>query len=221
MEHLIDWDAWAIEIHEWALGKGWWSDANRNVSEILLLITTEISEAFEHWREGDKTDEIYAAVGGVKVPALSLRVPSPAVWKPDGFQTELADAVIRILDVMPMWEIDIEQAFYEAGKKARWYGMANPAGQGKIPPNVGQQLMYPLRQIMKAWDILNEGVNVDCKSLTLAGKGYMDGMPVRLASACLYIEDLAKHHGFDLENAMRVKHKYNETRAYRHGGKLA
>ena len=53
---------------------------------------------------------------------------------------------------------------------------------------------------------------------------YMDGAKpegavVEMADCIIRILDWAGHHGIDMEWAMRVKHEYNRTRPYRHGGK--
>lgn len=55
--------------------------------------------------------------------------------------------------------------------------------------------------------------------VTAAGKP--EGLPVELADTVIRIFDLCGALGIDLEEAMRVKHEYNKTRPYRHGGKKA
>jgi len=42
-----------------------------------------------------------------------------------------------------------------------------------------------------------------------------------LADTVIRILDLAAGMGFDVDGAVRAKMAYNETRPYRHGGKLA
>lgn len=66
------------QVHHNAKDKGFW-DKDRNVGEMLALIHSEISEALEAFRSGNPQDE--------KVPEFS------------SFEVELADAVIRIMDL--------------------------------------------------------------------------------------------------------------------------
>lgn len=77
-------------IHDWALHKGWWDNPDRNIGELIALTHSELSEALEEWRVGRMKTEI---VDG----------------KPEGFPVELADAVIRILDVCESQGIDLER----------------------------------------------------------------------------------------------------------------
>lgn len=51
--------------------------------------------------------------------------------------------------------------------------------------------------------------------------GKPEGVVVELADAVIRIFHLAGLLGLDLENAVLNKMQYNETREYRHGGKLA
>jgi NTP pyrophosphatase (non-canonical NTP hydrolase) len=103
-----------IEIHTLAKEKGWYEDAalerliddldalhkenggvsfvieglirqhwpKRNLGEQLFLIVTELAEAFEEYRAGRPINEVYEDGG-----------------KPEGVPVEIADAIIRILDL--------------------------------------------------------------------------------------------------------------------------
>lgn len=46
-----------------------------------------------------------------------------------------------------------------------------------------------------------------------------DGLPIELADAVIRIADLCGYLGIDLEEAIRVKGAFNETRPLKHGGK--
>lgn len=53
------------------------------------------------------------------------------------------------------------------------------------------------------------------------GKLKPEGLIVELADAVIRCYDLAEAIGLDLDDAIAVKHEYNKSRPYRHGGKKA
>jgi NTP pyrophosphatase (non-canonical NTP hydrolase) len=71
------WNLLAEDIHANAKNKGWW-DGERNDGEIIALIHSELSEALEHLRNGNRVDD---------------HIPDYL-----GVEAELADVVIRIMD---------------------------------------------------------------------------------------------------------------------------
>lgn len=46
-----------------------------------------------------------------------------------------------------------------------------------------------------------------------------EGVAVELADCVILILDYCGRAGIDIEEAIRIKHEYNKTRPYRHGGK--
>lgn len=93
MKNLND---YAIEVHE--ANAKWWVDLNtgepikRNVGELLMLCTSELAEAMEGHRKNLQDD---------KLLHRSM------------FEVELADCVIRILDICAGMGLDLEGAYLE------------------------------------------------------------------------------------------------------------
>ena len=77
-----------VEVYDCAKRKGWWIEA-RDFPELIALMHSELSEALEAWR--DHGYEGWETAGG----------------KPEGVGSELADCVIRIMDVCEAMKIDL------------------------------------------------------------------------------------------------------------------
>lgn len=79
------------EVHKLNLQKGWF-DKDRSFGDEAALLHSEVSEAFEAYR---KTLISTYTIDG----------------KPEGMPSELADILIRLLDVCERYDVDLEHEY--------------------------------------------------------------------------------------------------------------
>ena len=82
----------AQTIHEWGKRKGW-MDKERAFSELIALCHSELSEALEEWRR----------------ERPSLWINGDKKNKPEGWGIELADVLIRVLHMVAIYDLDIDE----------------------------------------------------------------------------------------------------------------
>ena len=80
------------KIYATAKSKGWY-DKERTFGDVITLVHSELSEAYEEYRNGHEM--------------VAIRIEK---GKPEGIPVELADAVIRIFDCAEHYGIDLEAA---------------------------------------------------------------------------------------------------------------
>lgn len=97
--------------HENSVNHGFW-EKDKNFGEVIALMHTELSEAYEEYRNNKKLDETYYEEDG----------------KPCGVPSELADVVIRIFDFCGGANIDLEKIILEKME----YNKTRPYKHGKL-----------------------------------------------------------------------------------------
>jgi NTP pyrophosphatase (non-canonical NTP hydrolase) len=117
----------AQQIHQAARDKGFW-DKDRNIGELLMLIVSELSEALEADRSKRiaRFNDYMQSYRGrndydpQKIAGFELHIK-------DSFEDEMADALIRILDLCAAKDIDID---WHVRAKLR-YNETRPHKHGK------------------------------------------------------------------------------------------
>jgi NTP pyrophosphatase (non-canonical NTP hydrolase) len=103
---------WQIAIHDYAKNAGWW-DKTRPFGDLIALCHTELSEAYEEYRNGHGVNERYYT-GSFRTDNEGKMTPDSVVsGKPEGIPSELADVMIRILDMAEAFGINLQEVMLE------------------------------------------------------------------------------------------------------------
>lgn len=193
------------EIHENAIEHGWW-EGGRDTAEIYALFHSELSEALEEYRnnkpylycEAHGSDWCQICYGDTCeispeidcLKCFALREESDMVpHKPEGTIVELADVVIRIMDYLG----ESKSTFFVS---ETWKGEYDFI---KLVSWSHAELSRAFMSNMKNGNFLVE-------------IGF-------LSEVVSWIGNYALVSGYDLVDIVKIKHNYNKTRSYKHGGK--
>ena len=194
-------NAWSKRIHENAVAHGWWEN-ERTFAEVVALFHSELSEALEEFRANRPMMYFPCkSTGGLCVDdrknenlTCGSRHENCRSEKPEGIAVELVDCVIRILDFLGHENINVDEAI--ASDMARTDGLKDVT----LPEAVADLHLL----ISGAYE---SSVNRD------------GDQSIYLCAVIEYIRKWLELHGENMEKIMLIKHEYNRTREYRHGGK--
>jgi hypothetical protein len=203
-------------VHANAVAKGWWPDGGRNFGEMMMLIVTELAEAMEEARRpGFDPKLVWMSRGFGSVSPIEPYDPESGA-KPEGFGIELADVAIRAFDVAGAQKMDLHHALTEhsanlvpgviKGQTTADLLAASRATSDPVSDNTGDQLLRVTGAIVRTrniWEVNH--ANLPGAMLAILGETLL----------------VADKHGINLDDAIRIKMRYNSTRSVRHGGKLA
>lgn len=114
---------------------------------------------------------------------------------------------------------DWQVAVHDLARAKGWWPRDLVALDVDFAPRVLAKLALVHSEISEAVEAVRDG-NIDL-CYGPEGSGKPEGMVIELADAVIRIMDLCQALGLSLEEAMAVKHEYNQTRPHRHGGKRA
>jgi len=184
------------KVHENAVKHGFW-EGERSIAECLALIHSEVSEALECDRNGKHAGELDAE-GGMIIETLGWKLWFESYIK-DTFEDELADVVIRCLDLCGKYNTDLDGLIEDEEAKRKggytWFTEDNDT---------------PSRLCAIHWLISN------AYETTMLQRHNLHADMRDIISAVL---ELAKIEQIDLLKHIELKMKYNSLREYKHGKK--
>lgn len=181
-----------------------WHDQRRSFGELIALVHSEVSEALEDYRNGKKVNEVWyeykqgdktlvSKQSVIYVPKVNSDEELMRLGKPCGIPSELADIVIRILDICGLYEWDVDK-------------------------HKGTVFDYEALEIKSFLEFLSE-THVHLSQAYLYGLNNLYCLN-RLCFVISFIESICQQHSINLESTILEKLEYNKTRGHRHGGKV-
>ena len=192
----------AREVHQNAVEHGWWNP-EPSFPEIIALCHSELSEALEEYRAGNRirpgqpTPLRYYSGGGYNATA-----PTLICTEPRGIAVELGDCILRILDYFAGRGVDTERQVERALKLGDTGNPFSDEAFGAMVASLHTGLSSALWAAQSPIP-LDSVDPEDWMALCIVG-----------------IMDWADNKGLDMEAILWEKLEYNKGRPYRHGGKL-
>lgn len=184
---------YAKDCHQRAVAKGFW-DETHSVGHYLMLVVSELSEAVEADRIGKWAKLSPEAVKNLRVVSDAEFTQAFLWFVKDRVEDEIADAVIRLLDLLG------------------WMLKDRALSETEVATDLGVSAFYISGEMTLAdalWPILQE-------ACCLCGK-YAHRYAILYSIKSL--ELLCDRLGIDLMMHIELKLKYNATRPAKHGKK--
>ena len=159
------------------------------------------------WEEPRSFGEIIALCHSELSEALEeFRAKRPMLYaegeKPKGIAVELADCIIRVMDWLGKEEFDVDELLLEA----------RTAVMCDVPCRIYNAT---LGDSIARWHLLlSLAYSCWCR------ESGTHASALRMARCVCEISEWSAAEGVDLETVLHIKHDYNKTRPYRHGGKV-
>ena len=106
---------------------------------------------------------------------------------------------------------------HDLAVKKGWWDL-QVIGDVVIDRSFGDQIANFHAEISEAWEEYRNGRAPDEIYIS---NGKPEGFPIELADLIIRVLDTCAAYRIDIEKAISIKHKYNKTRRYKHGGKKA
>lgn len=177
--------------HERAMLAGWW-DEPRSMNHAFFLVKGELHEAAEALRIGK-----HAPV--LTTDNLPLTPERFKELVKDTFEDEIADAAIRLLDLLGCVHAERNEAF--------WHEIQNSIEFFEFDSD---------EMLVELLDIISR--KLDKLSLNFERVGL--AMQYTLSDIFCYLYGIAKKMNFNLDLHIIAKMDYNQTRGIRHGKKF-
>ena len=188
------------EVHKNAIEHGWW-EKELPFASIISLCHSELSEALEEYRDNKpnvyvvREVKVYRRYGYcIEEEIDNKEITDITDWKenekPEGIAVELADCIIRILDYCGRHNVIVEEGF--------------------VP--------YPCKYL-ELDEKDSEFENFLCICHFWLSKSFDNDSVAALLKVIDLILIWAKNNDIDMYETIRIKHEYNKTRSYKHGGK--
>lgn len=129
------------------------------------------------------------------------------------FLTSVRDYMVELLEFTRAQPDNAPPTMNELAKAIHENAVAH--GWWESPRSFGDVIALCHSELSEALEAYRNG-----EPLVWDNNGKPDGLAVELADCIIRILDYCGHEGIDIEECVVLKHEYNKTRPYKHGGKV-